>query len=74
MHADRALLRVNEAVDLSQQCALADLKCHGLIQAYTLTWKTRKYFFSEQGVLNVCESHDITREAFTHGLILTEQL
>lgn len=74
----RALARLNEAVQLSQQRPLTDLERQGLIQAFEFThelsWKTLKDFFSERGILNLYGSRDTTREAFSQGLIVDGEL
>lgn len=74
----RALARLNEAMQLSQQRPLTDLERQGLIRTFEFThelsWKTLKDFFSERGILNLYGSRDTTREAFSQGLIVDGEL
>ena len=74
----RALVRLDEAVQLSQQRPLTELERQGLIQAFEFThelsWKTLKDFFAERGVGDLYGSRDTTREAFSQGLILDGEL
>jgi nucleotidyltransferase substrate binding protein (TIGR01987 family) len=69
----RALARLREAVELSQQRPLSDLERQGLIQAFEFThelsWKTLKDFLASRGVSDLFGSRDTTREAFAQGLI-----
>ena len=69
----KALTQLNEAVTLSLQRALSPLEQQGMIQAFEYThelaWKTLKDFLKEQGVSDLYGSKDVTRRAFTEGLI-----
>jgi nucleotidyltransferase substrate binding protein (TIGR01987 family) len=69
----RALARLKDAVELSQQRSLSDLERQGLIQAYEFThelsWKTLRDFLVSRGVSDLFGSRDTTREAFAQGLI-----
>ena len=69
----KALKQLNDAVTLSLQRTLTSLEQQGLIQAFEYThelaWKTLKDFLKEQGVSDLYGSKDVTRRAFTEGLI-----
>jgi nucleotidyltransferase substrate binding protein (TIGR01987 family) len=72
-HFTKALLQLEQAVELSRTRALSDLEKQGLIQAFEYThelaWKTLKDFLEDKGVSNLYGSRDSTREAFKRGLI-----
>ncbi|WP_322822525.1 nucleotidyltransferase substrate binding protein [Chloroflexus sp.] len=72
-HFTKALLQLEQAVELSRTRALSDLEKQGLIQAFEYThelaWKTLKDFLEDKGVYNLYGSRDSTREAFKRGLI-----
>ena len=69
----RALARLGEAVELSDQRPLSDLERQGLIQVFEFThelsWKTLKDFLASRGIEELYGSRDTTREAFAQGLI-----
>lgn len=69
----KALARLEAAVTLSQERPLSDLEEQGLIQAFEFThelaWKTLKDFLESQGQQNLYGSKDVTRLAFSTGLI-----
>lgn len=75
-HFTKALLQLEQAVELSRTRALSDLEKQGLIQAFEsfeytheLAWKTLNDFLEDKGVYNLYGSRDSTREAFKRGLI-----
>ncbi|GIV87274.1 MAG: nucleotidyltransferase [Chloroflexus sp.] len=72
-HYTKALLQLEQAVELSRTRALSDLEKQGLIQAFEYThelaWKILKDFLEDKGVYNLYGSTDSTREAFKRGLI-----
>jgi len=69
----KALLRLESAVDLSNERTLSDLEQQGLIQAFEFThelaWNTLKDFLLYQGKKEIYGSRDATREAFKVDLI-----
>lgn len=68
-----ALLKLEEAVLLSQERALTNLEEQGLIQAfeftYELAWNVMKDFFEFQAEENIRGSRDAIRLAFRRGLV-----
>ena len=72
-HFQKALLRLTEAVELSQQRPLSDLEQQGLIKAFEFThelaWNVMKDYFEYQGTTTIMGSRDATREAFQRNLI-----
>jgi len=74
----RALLQLQQAVELSKERPLSDLERQGLIQAFEFThelsWKTLKDFLMARGVAELYGSKDTTREAFSQGLIRDGEL
>ncbi len=72
-HFTKALLQLQEAVELARQRPLSKLEEQGLIQAFEFThelaWNTLKDFLEDRGVQNLYGSRDATREAFKTGLI-----
>ena len=74
LHNDsRALLQLNEAMELMQQRELSKLEKQGVIQGfeycYELGWNTLKDFLILQGIDGIVGSRDTIREAFSQGLI-----
>ena len=69
----KALLRLQQGVDLVQQRSLSDLEQQGLIQVFEFThelaWNLLKDFLTWQGVSGITGSRDATRAAFKVGLI-----
>ncbi len=70
----KALRKLNDALELSQERALSELEGQGLIQAFEFThelgWKTLKDFLENKGFNNLIGSRDATRQAFQSGLII----
>jgi nucleotidyltransferase substrate binding protein (TIGR01987 family) len=69
----RALLQLDEAMELMQQRELSKLEKQGVIQGfeycYELGWNTLKDFLVWQGIDGIVGSRDTIREAFSKGLI-----
>ncbi|SFD84180.1 nucleotidyltransferase substrate binding protein [Nitrosomonas sp. Nm166] len=69
----KALLQLQNAVDLSKQRTLSPLEKQGVIQAFEFThelaWNMLKDFLQDQGNQNIKGSKDTTREAFKVDLI-----
>lgn len=69
----KALLRLEEAVQLAQTRPLTDLEEQGLVQAFEFThelaWNVLKDYLSYQGFTEIRGSRDAFREAFRQGLI-----
>lgn len=69
----KALLQLQDAVELSKQRALSRLEKQGVIQAFEFThelaWNVLKDYLQDQGNQNVKGSKDATREAFKVGFI-----
>jgi nucleotidyltransferase substrate binding protein (TIGR01987 family) len=69
----RALLQLQNAVDLSGQRTLSSLEKQGVIQAFEFThelaWNVLKDYLQDQGNQNIKGSKDATREAFKVELI-----
>ena len=69
----KALLQLQNAVELNGQRALSNLEKQGVIQAFEFThelaWKMLKDYLEDQGNQNVKGSKDATREAFKVALI-----
>jgi nucleotidyltransferase substrate binding protein (TIGR01987 family) len=69
----KALLQLQEAVELSSQRVLSQLEKQGVIQAFEFThelaWNMLKDFLQDQGNSNIKGSKDATREAFKVELI-----
>ena len=69
----KALLQLQNAVELSNQRALSSLEKQGVIQAFEFThelaWNLLKDFLQDQGNQNIRGSKDATREAFKVELI-----
>ena len=69
----KALLQLQNAVELSGQRALSNLEKQGVIQAFEFThelaWNVLKDYLEDQGNQNVKGSKDATREAFKVALI-----
>ncbi|MER0214825.1 MAG: nucleotidyltransferase [Nitrosomonas sp.] len=69
----KALLQLQEAVELSSQRALTLLEKQGVIQAFEFThelaWNMLKDFLRDQGNQDIKGSKDATREAFKVELI-----
>ena len=69
----KALLQLQEAVELSEQRELSKLEKQGVIQAFEFThelaWNLLKDYLQDQGNQNIKGSKDATREAFKVELI-----
>jgi len=69
----KALERLSDAVELSQERPLTDLEKQGLIQAFEFThelaWNVMKDFAAYQGSSEIHGSRDASREAFKQGLV-----
>jgi len=69
----KALSRLQFAVDLSRERPLSDLEQQGLIQAFEFThelaWNVMKDYLRSLGQETVIASRDSTRAAFAAGLI-----
>jgi len=69
----KALLQLQNAVELNGQRALSNLEKQGVIQAFEFThelaWNVLKDYLEDQGNQNVKGSKDATREAFKVALI-----
>ncbi|MFP4316681.1 MAG: nucleotidyltransferase substrate binding protein [Desulfovibrionales bacterium] len=69
----RALGRLEEAVELSHERKLSDLEEQGLIQGFEFThelaWNVLKDFLEYQGVGDIIGSKGAVRQAFKNGLI-----
>lgn len=69
----RALLQLDEAVELMQLRELSELEKQGVIHSfkycYELGWNTLKDFLIWQGIDGIVGSRDTIREAFSKGLI-----
>ncbi|MFA6062251.1 MAG: nucleotidyltransferase substrate binding protein [Gallionella sp.] len=69
----RALLQLQNAVDLSGQRTLSSLEKQGVIQTFEFThelaWNILKDYLQDQGNQNIKGSKDATREAFKVELI-----
>jgi nucleotidyltransferase substrate binding protein (TIGR01987 family) len=69
----KALVQLQNAVDLAGDRALSNLEGQGLIQAFEFThelaWKTLKDFLHEKGNTGIYGSKDTIRQAFNLGLI-----
>lgn len=73
----KALLQLDEAMDLMSQRPLSKLEKQGVIQgfeySYELGWNTLKDFLVWQGIEGITGSRDAIREAFSTGLIADGQ-
>jgi nucleotidyltransferase substrate binding protein (TIGR01987 family) len=69
----KALLQLQDAVELSGQRTLSNLEKQGVIQAFEFThelaWNVLKDYLKDQGNQNIKGSKDATREAFKVELI-----
>lgn len=69
----KALLQLEEAVNISGERDLTPLEEQGMIQSFEFThelaWKVMKDYFEDQGNTAITGSRDATREAFQKGLI-----
>jgi nucleotidyltransferase substrate binding protein (TIGR01987 family) len=69
----KALLQLDNAVELNQQRPLSNLEKQGLIQSFEycheLAWNMLKDFFEYQGKTAIMGSRDATREAFNRNLL-----
>jgi nucleotidyltransferase substrate binding protein (TIGR01987 family) len=69
----KALLQLDEAVELMGQRELSKLEkqgvIHGFKYCYELGWHTLKDFLVWQGIDGIVGSRDTIREAFSKGLI-----
>jgi len=69
----KAMKRLSDAVELSQERPLTDLEKQGLIQAFEFThelaWNVMKDFAAYQGNYEIHGSRDASREAFKQGLV-----
>ena len=69
----KALKKLIDAVELAKKRKLSELERQGLIQVFEFThelaWKTIKDFYEDQGETGVQGSRDVSRIAFSRGLI-----
>jgi nucleotidyltransferase substrate binding protein (TIGR01987 family) len=69
----KALLQLDDAVELMGQRELSKLEKQGVIQGfeycYELGWNTLKDFLVWQGIEGIVGSRDTIREAFSKGLV-----
>lgn len=69
----KALSRFNDATNTARERLLSDLEKQGMIQAfeytYELAWKLLQDYLRWQGADHLTGSRDVTREAFSAGLI-----
>jgi nucleotidyltransferase substrate binding protein (TIGR01987 family) len=69
----KALIRLQDAVDLFKSRDLSDLEKQGMIQAFEFThelsWKTLKDFLENRGNENIYGSKNVVRLAFKIGII-----
>ena len=69
----KAMLQLDEAMELMRQRELSKLEKQGVIQGfeycYELGWNTLKDFLVWQGIDSIVGSRDTIREAFSKGLI-----
>ena len=69
----KAVLQLQNAVELSHRRALSNLEKQGVIQAFEFThelaWNLLKDYLQDQGNQNIRGSKDATREAFKVELI-----
>ena len=69
----KAILQLQDAVELSRQRELSNLEKQGVIQAFEFThelaWNLLKDYLQDQGNQNIRGSKDATREAFKVELI-----
>ncbi|MCW2311750.1 nucleotidyltransferase substrate binding protein [Rhodoferax antarcticus] len=69
----KALARLQLAVELNRERPLSDLEQQGLIQSFEFThelaWNVMKDYFVYQGNTNITGSRDAVREAFAVQLI-----
>ena len=69
----KALLQLDDAVQLSKKRPLLHLEQQGLIKAfeftYELAWNLLRDYFKYQGNSDIVGSRDAIREAFQKGLI-----
>jgi nucleotidyltransferase substrate binding protein (TIGR01987 family) len=70
----KALIQLQDAVQLSQQRELTPLEKQGLIQSFEYThelaWKTLKDFLQYRGSTEeIYGSKDVSRQAFANGII-----
>lgn len=69
----KALARLNDAVAIARERPLSDLEKQGVIQSfeytYELGWKLLQDYLRWQGYDHLTGSRDVTREAFSAGLI-----
>ena len=70
---NKALLQLQNAVELNKQRSLTQLEKQGVIQAFEFThelaWNMLKDYLQDQGNQNIKGSKDTTREAFKVELI-----
>jgi len=70
----RALIQLEDAVELGKQRELTKLEKQGVIQAFEFThelaWNVLKDFLEDQGEQNIRGSKDATRAAFKVSLII----
>src|SRR5882762_9820380 len=69
----KAFGQLSKAAATANQRDLSELEQQGLIQAFEFThelaWNTLKDFLESRGTANLFGSKDVTRQAFTAGLI-----
>jgi len=69
----KALLTLENAVQLAASRELSDLEKQGLIQGFEFTfelaWNVMKDYLEEQGITGILGSKNAVRQAFNKGLI-----
>ena len=74
----KALLTVQNAVELSRQRSLSDLEKQGLIQGFEFTfelaWNVMKDYLENEGITGIIGSKGAVRHAFNKGLISDGQV
>jgi nucleotidyltransferase substrate binding protein (TIGR01987 family) len=74
----KAILTVQDAVELSRQRSLSNLEKQGLIQGFEFTfelaWNVMKDFLEDEGITGIIGSKDAIRHAFNRGIIPDGQI
>ena len=74
----RALIKLTDAIQLSQTRPLSELEQQGLIQGFEfvheLAWNVLKDFLEYDGIQNIVGSRSTVREAFKRGILKDGQV
>ncbi len=74
----KALLQLNDAIELANEKEFSKLEEQDLIQAFEhtpeLAWNTLNDFMNEKGNKEIYGSKDATREAFNYGFIVEGEI